>query len=556
MRIGIDFDNTIANYDGVFYAAALELGLIPADLGRDKNSVRDLLNGSGRKDEFTKLQGYIYGARMDLVSPYPGVAAFVRDAVAAGHELFVVSHKTRTPMMGPPYDMHAAARGFLEAQGFFSPGMLSPENAFFELTKEEKVARAATLEVEAFIDDLPEILRMSGFPSTVRRILFDPYDALAVKTDDLERCTDWETIYGTLLGGPMNAVFLPRSQSQDNTDLLAEASRLCVKAGRGEPHGLKQLSGGKNNRVFRLDTDKGPLVLKSYFRHADDPRDRLGAEWNFLTYAWGRGVRCVPEPLACDRHAQLGLYDFVEGEKLSANGITEQHIEAAADFISTVNQRPYGPQSLNSGSEACFSVADHLDRVDQRVARLTTLDPEAPHVGAARTLVTERLEPQWLRVKASILESCTAVGVDPTARLPEADIIVSPSDFGFHNALWQDARGLTFLDFEYAGWDDPAKLAGDFFACPEIPTPPEHFTLFVETLCHRLNLGEVAQARMVMLRDAYYIKWACIVLNDFLSHHDARRRFANQGDRAARCAAQLDKADALIAKTVSDTPGG
>src|SRR5579883_2684875 len=82
MRIGIDFDNTIACYDGVFHAAALERGLIPPDLARDKNSVRDHLNGSGRKDDFTELQGYVYGARMDLVSPFPGFAEFIRVAKA------------------------------------------------------------------------------------------------------------------------------------------------------------------------------------------------------------------------------------------------------------------------------------------------------------------------------------------------------------------------------------------------------------------------------------------------------------------------------------------
>ena len=61
MRIGVDFDNTIANYDGVFHKAALERGLIPASLGSGKTDVRDYLNGSGRKDEFTELQGYVYG---------------------------------------------------------------------------------------------------------------------------------------------------------------------------------------------------------------------------------------------------------------------------------------------------------------------------------------------------------------------------------------------------------------------------------------------------------------------------------------------------------------
>src|SRR5262249_17026503 len=155
MRIGIDFDNTIACYDGVFHAAALERGLIPSDLGRDKNSVRDHLNGSGRKDDFTELQGYVYGARMDLGSPYPGFAPFVAAARQAGHALFIVSHKTKHPILGPKHDMHAAARGFLVARGLVGPGthQIDLANVFFELTKEEKVARAAGLGCELFVDD-------------------------------------------------------------------------------------------------------------------------------------------------------------------------------------------------------------------------------------------------------------------------------------------------------------------------------------------------------------------------------------------------------------------
>src|SRR6185312_5186284 len=122
MRIGIDFDNTIACYEGVFHAAALERGLIPKDLARDKNSVRDHLNGNGRKDDFTELQGYVYGTRMDLVSPFPGFAEFICIAQAAGHKLFIVSHKTRHPMLGPKHDMHAAARAFLSDRGITGEG--------------------------------------------------------------------------------------------------------------------------------------------------------------------------------------------------------------------------------------------------------------------------------------------------------------------------------------------------------------------------------------------------------------------------------------------------
>jgi hypothetical protein len=201
MRIGIDFDNTIACYDGVFHAAALEKRLIPADLGRDKNSVRDHLNGSGRKDDFTELQGYVYGARMELVSPYPGFADFVRAALKAGHTLSIVSHKTKHPILGPKHDMHAAARGFLEARGLMGTGegQINPANVFFELTKEDKVARAASLGCEVFVDDLPEILAMAGFPDGMRRVLFDPESQFAGReAAGVQRLTSWAAIAADL----------------------------------------------------------------------------------------------------------------------------------------------------------------------------------------------------------------------------------------------------------------------------------------------------------------------------------------------------------------------
>ena len=196
MRIGIDFDNTIACYDGVFHAAALERGLIPANLGRDKNSVRDHLNGSGRKDDFTELQGYVYGARMDLVSPYPGFADFVAAARQAGHDLFIVSHKTKHPILGPQHDMHAAARGFLSDRGLMGSGetQIASDRVFFELTKDKKVARAKALACEVFIDDLPEILAMNGFPVGMHKVLFDPENQFPDKAAQFDRRASWAEI--------------------------------------------------------------------------------------------------------------------------------------------------------------------------------------------------------------------------------------------------------------------------------------------------------------------------------------------------------------------------
>jgi FMN phosphatase YigB (HAD superfamily) len=202
MRIGVDFDNTLANYDGVFHRAAADQGLIPPDLPRDKTSVRDHLRAEGRDADFTILQGYVYGARMDLVALYPGAREALAALKAAGHDLFIVSHKTREPFAGPRYDLHAAARDFLSARGLMGEDALFlPDAVFFELTKEAKVARAAALGCDAFIDDLPEILALEGFPAGMRAILFDPdghYPGGRWRNRTFERHDAWPDICAAL----------------------------------------------------------------------------------------------------------------------------------------------------------------------------------------------------------------------------------------------------------------------------------------------------------------------------------------------------------------------
>jgi hypothetical protein len=130
------------------------------------------------------------------VSPYPGFANFVAAARKAGHDLFIVSHKTKHPILGPQHDMHAAARGFLTDRGLMGPAetQIAPERVFFELTKEEKVARAKALACEVFIDDLPEILAMGGFPVGMHKILFDPENQFADKAAQFDRRASWAAI--------------------------------------------------------------------------------------------------------------------------------------------------------------------------------------------------------------------------------------------------------------------------------------------------------------------------------------------------------------------------
>ncbi|MDJ0652420.1 MAG: hypothetical protein QNJ27_05390 [Simkaniaceae bacterium] len=187
MKIGMDFDNTIANYDGVFYQAALERRLIPESLETSKKSVRDYLRRANQEDEWTKLQGYIYGDRMDLAKPYPGVDSFFNHCQLHGIETIIVSHKTKHPYLGFKYDLHAAAKGWLDAQSF------APNLAFFELTLEDKLKRIESLNCDYFIDDLPELLAEKTFPSHIKKLLFDPSNHHS-EMPQVMRVTSWDEV--------------------------------------------------------------------------------------------------------------------------------------------------------------------------------------------------------------------------------------------------------------------------------------------------------------------------------------------------------------------------
>ena len=297
-------------------------------------------------------------------------------------------------------------------------------------------------------------------------------------------------------------------------------------------------------KVYRIDIETGdPVVLKRYFSDPRDARDRLSTEWDFLDRAWQSGVRAIPQPLLRDTAAQAALYAFVPGRKLVAAELDTMHVDAAADFIVAINAR--ADTALPAASEACFSIADHLNIVERRLSRLATLDPHAPRVSEAGRFISATLRPAWDAVKTRIARDIRALEFDTNRPLGDAECCLSPSDFGFHNALTADGR-LVFLDSEYAGRDDPAKLVVDFFCQPEVPVPLRHLDRFISRLAEGLKLDAAARARCRLLLDACRIKWICIILNDFLPVGAARRSFADPGERDARYARQIEKAKAKI----------
>jgi hypothetical protein len=188
MRIGFDFDNTIVSYDKLFHTVAGEKGLIPSALPISKQAVRDHLRKMNQEPIWTEMQGYVYGARLKEAEAFPDVLHVIQKLHDAGHTLAVISHKTKYPYLGVPYDLHQAAR---EWAACHLPH-ISNQHLFFELTKSEKIARIRDFECDIFIDDLPEILLDDHFPKKIKRFLFDPAGHhIHSELNDLHRVKTW-----------------------------------------------------------------------------------------------------------------------------------------------------------------------------------------------------------------------------------------------------------------------------------------------------------------------------------------------------------------------------
>lgn len=198
MHIGIDFDNTIACYDALFHRVCHEAGLIPAGLPANKSDVRNYLREQGREDDWTEIQGLVYGPRITEATPFPGVADFIRTARFRGIPVSIISHKTRHPYLGEKHDLHAAAHHFLEHHGIVGDGMLGLDAVSLEPTKEAKVDRIRTRGCTHFVDDLPEFLALVTLAADGQRILFDPNN-LYEDTADWQRHSSWQTIAEALL---------------------------------------------------------------------------------------------------------------------------------------------------------------------------------------------------------------------------------------------------------------------------------------------------------------------------------------------------------------------
>lgn len=325
-----------------------------------------------------------------------------------------------------------------------------------------------------------------------------------------------------------------------------------------EPVLVEKIGGGKNSRVFKVElANGGRRVVKFYFSHPADTRDRLSVEFSSFQFLWAHDVRSVPEPLKIDADRHCAVYSYVEGDKRESEEIRVEDVDSALDFLGRLKELTRFPDAsrLPSASEATFVLRDAVAILDARLGKLKAV--ESTQVSLYEPLqqfLKEDLVPFYDEVR-SATETASGKHEELETPLPIHLRTLSPSDFGFHNALRTPAGQWVFHDFEYFGWDDPAKLVVDFILHPGMNLAEDMRAHFARGALRLFRDDEGLDLRLRLSYPIYGLKWCLILLNEFLAADRARRGFADaedgSQDRGQIERRQLNKAKVMFASLVS-----
>lgn len=194
MIFGSDFDNTIVDYNELFFSAACEAGLVTSDVPSNKTAVRDSVRLLPDGEvTWQKLQAEVYGPRINEAVLFSGLSEFLERCIVNKIPVYVVSHKTQYARRGN-VDLRIAAIGFMAEKSLFNDGPygLREDRVYFADTRSEKAQIISSLDCDVFVDDLVEVFEESLFPEKTVKYFFNP--ASGPTKPELESVCSWEDI--------------------------------------------------------------------------------------------------------------------------------------------------------------------------------------------------------------------------------------------------------------------------------------------------------------------------------------------------------------------------
>lgn len=280
---------------------------------------------------------------------------------------------------------------------------------------------------------------------------------------------------------------------------------------------IRTLSGGINSSIHLLILEgHGLHVLKVYpLQSKKDPRDRCSTEIIFLDYLRKCSVVNVPRILDANTEKGWSLLSWINGQKITS--LSNSYLSQISNFIYSANSKDcnVSKTNLRNASDSLQSLENCIASIETRISQLTSASIKSSIDFETVKWIKSTLIPVFNSLSDYLLS-------DVKFRSHWLDIdhcrIASPSDIGIHNIL-QRKDCLYFLDFEYAGLDDIAKLAADLILQPKLPLNTGQESFFLKSLesnfCKMIPNSWIIRTND--LKPLYAVKWSLIMLNSLKS---------------------------------------
>lgn len=289
---------------------------------------------------------------------------------------------------------------------------------------------------------------------------------------------------------------------------------------------LNKLKGGINSAVYSITIDGKPLgVLKKY---PDDPkRDRRANEAKFLKFLNIALPNKAPRLLDTLPSENISLLEWIEGKgnsELQVND-TDQFTEfqLAIDKFKSIDQA----KQIDLAADSVLCPNDLITQMRSRLSQFYQIQlPEQVHY-----FLSKEFEPYLDSSIQNTIEIYKRLHIDIDERLSHQFQTLIASDLGTHNTIRRPNGRLVFIDFEFAGWDDPITAIANFTLHPGMKPGNKLRKPFVENLLHHFKYYPHIVERYHAMLPLFGLRWCLIMLNSLRQIPDiSSTRLNNQNN--------------------------
>jgi hypothetical protein len=459
MIIGIDLDNTIIDYTNIFYKIGKEKK-ININKKSSKKELKAYVERTSKR-EWTKIQGDVYGNRILEAKLFKNFKKFLKFAIKYNIQLVIISHRTKRPLVGKKTNLHKAAYNFL-TEKLDKNIFTNNKNLFFEENLKNKIQKIKEYDCDYFIDDLKKVLLDKKFPNTTERILFNTSSKL------IKNFNNWDQITKFF-------------KEQVNRDAAYQ---------------------GRNNKSFNLINKK--IFVKQFDKSPNSKN--FFKELKFSQFLNNNKCKNTPKILNFSKERKVIKYEYKKDYKknIYLKNLPKTIMDNFS-FIKEINKMDYKSEKFNLATGFNKNLKDYKNEVKKRIDVLKKTFFYKHNV-RFKNLIKK------IEVKYKLLLDIRYFNKEYFFKKKET--ILSPCDFHFQNMVFNDR--IYYIDFEYSGLDDPAKLYSIFYLQPEFNIDLDIFYKTVNKVLFFQNKDNEIKKKIILLMPIIYLRWSLILLNEFL----------------------------------------